>query len=362
MAPILPKLQTKKTISLLGASSLILCSIWGAQRVSAQHAMPSASTPTSTVINMFDAPAPERISFIISPPRMELSGKPGETLQVSLKVKNITDQTQTFRSEVFDYVVGQDGSTPQEVSETVPNRWSAKKWMTITPSTTAIPSNGTQTVTALIQIPEDALPGGHYAMVLHSPVVPTSAGFKSAATVESRSGTLLYITVAGSIREEAFVNNVKAPKWVEYGPVAITYSVDNQSDLHIAPQSTLTVRDVFGRIMSVTKVPTKNIFPYLSKDFETSYENFLGIGPFSATIEAAYGNSGKIARGVTQFWMFPYRLFLSAVVLLSSLTAILISIRRHIQHRNNAQTQQIEILEERIKELEGRNKERRRRE
>ena len=362
---VLPNTFTTRPLQKIAVSAALFVAAWSTQKVSAQE-MPTPSAPsTATKVLKTTTQAitsPNRIGFIISPPQVELSGKPGEVLQVSLKVKNVSDQTQTFRSETFDYIVGADGSTPQEVSENVPNRWSAKRWITLSPSTAVIPANISQTITALIQIPADALPGGHYAMVLHTPNVAEKSEKKNVATVESRAGTLLYITVAGDIREEAFINNIKAPTWVEYGPVEVSYKVDNQSDVHIAPSASMTVRDMFGRVMAINKIPEKNIFPYLSKEFQSTYDAFWGFGRYTATIEAAYGKSGKLAKGVVQFWILPYRLILALLVGSFSLLAILIAIRRHIQHRNSLQTKQIEVLEERIRELEGRNTERKKRE
>lgn len=366
MNPALPTRPKAKNLFILGVSGALATLIWLHPRVRAQEmptpaemspvSAPATSRPTPTPL-----PDPEQISFIISPPRAELTGKPGETLQVTLKVKNVTDRTQTFRSSAVDYIVGPDGKTPQEVGENMSSRWSAEQWISLSPESLRIPANSSQTIQALIQIPQDALPGGRYAMVLHSPVAETAQKEKSVSAIEARSGTLLYLTVAGDIREEAFVQNLKAPRWVENGPVQISYDIDNQSDIHITPQTKVTVRDLFGRVMTENRVPPQNIFPYLSRNFQTTYDSFWGFGPYTATIEAAYGNSGKIAKGMIQFWMFPYRLLLAVFVGLSSALAILIAIRRHILHRNNVQTQQIEILEERIRELEGRNQERKRR-
>jgi uncharacterized integral membrane protein len=52
------------------------------------------------------------------------------------------------------------------------------------------------------------------------------------------------------------------------------------------------------------------------------------------------------------FWMFPTRVVLAILVIVMTLIAVAIVIRRHLDHRNNAKSKQIEVLEDRIRELE----------
>jgi hypothetical protein len=99
-------------------------------------------------------------------------------------------------------------------------------------------------------------------------------------------------------------------------------------------------------------VTPQNVFPYTKRHFEKQSEKIWGLGPYTAILTSAYGTSGKTVSSVLTFWMIPYRLILAALVVLFSLIAIVISIRRHLLHRNDVKTQHIEILEERIKELE----------
>ena len=365
--PTLP--NTTRKIVFATLSFALVTSIWTTNRVRAQEMTDTPVAPTmAPKVTPFkplstEKPSiePEKLTFIITPPRVELAGKPGETLQTTLKIKNVSNKAQTFRSEAFDFIVAEDGKTPMQVSEKVSGRWSASTWMTVSPTSINIPANGNEEITVLIQIPGDALAGGHYAMVLHTPVASSKAVKKSgdaASGIDARAGSLFYLTVAGDIHEEAFIRNFKAPTWVEFGPVDFSYSVENQSDIHITPQATVTVRDIFGRVMTKERVSAENIFPYLSRDFQATWDIFWGIGPYTATVEASYGSQGKIARAVTQFWIIPYRVLLAVIVAGASLTAVLIAIRRHLHHRNGLQSQQIEILEERIRELEGRNTER----
>lgn len=291
------------------------------------------------------------------PPRLEVNGKPGATIQKTIKVRNSTTSTQYFNTDAEDFIVEADGKTPVPVKEEISARFSLSKWLTISPRQFSLKPNDTQVLDVLIQIPRDALPGGHYAMIMHSP--PTrSAGNEDvlmtggSSAVAPKVGTLVYLTVEGPIHEEAFIKNIQVPSLVEFGPVDVKYQVENRSDIHIRPQASMEVRDIFGRVVDVTKVDEKNVFPYTSRDFTATYNHYWGFGPYNAKIVVPYGTNGKVTQALASFWIIPYRLIFAVLIALASVGAVAIAIRRHILHRNDAKTHEIEMLKERIAQLE----------
>lgn len=348
-----------KTTVLL-ATVFVLVMTYGATFARAQQAPASPAPKTSTTSQPAATPTEtvNEISFITSPPRVELKGKPGDTLQTQVKIKNVTNTEETYSTSAVDFIVAEDGFTPIPVTEKVSGRWSAASWMTLTPPSSRIAKNDEKTVDVIVQIPSDALPGGHYAMITHSlnqSTEQTRVGQTngSAAFVTPRVGTLVYITVEGDIHEEAFVRDFRGPKWVEFGPVDFKFTVENQSDVHIRPVSTITVKNIFGFTKQVIEVPSNNIFPLSNREFEASWDTFWGFGPYTATLNVAYGTQGHTFQTSTMVWIIPYRVLLSILVVVFALLAIYISVRRHIIHRYDLKAKQIEVLEEKVKALES---------
>lgn len=297
------------------------------------------------------------VTLTAIPPRTDvIRVQPGETFQTAIRLKNTSGGTQNIRTEAQDFIIGEDGKTPIPITEkeAAPLRWSLASWLLVSPSERALGPNETGTYDVLIQVPEDALPGGHYAMVLHSPsgTENREEAAGSVTSVNQRVGTLLYVIVSGDITENAVIRNFTVPSWVEFGPVPMSFTVENLSDIHITPQPSIDMYNIFGTKVDTLTTEQLNIFPYSKRDFSTEFGNIWGFGPYTATLIVPYGEAGKIAMATRTFWMIPYRIILAVLTILLVLLAVIIVIRRHILHRNSVETQHIEVLEERVRELE----------
>src|SRR3989344_6013488 len=317
------------------------------------------NTQPSPEINLADF---NSVVLMAIPPRTEnLHAKPGETIQTTVRLRNVSQQAQHIVTESSDYVIGADGKTPVPITqqEAAPLRWSLASWMTVSPTQTTLAPNQIGQFDVVIQVPKNALPGGHYAVILHTIANGQNGGkngqpiqTQGTSAVSPKVGTLVYVTVEGDIHEEAFIRSFTAPSWVEFGPVPMKYKVENVSDIHITPQASIVIKNLFGGVVDTIAVEQLNIFPYSTREFTTTLDKVWGFGPYRAFLTVPYGTSGKMVRASLMFWMIPYKLILAALVILAALLAIGIAVRRHIEHRNTLSTKRIEVLEERIKELE----------
>jgi len=309
------------------------------------------------------------LKLMAIPPRTEvISIAPGETKQFSIRLRNLSSTTQTIATETQDFIISDDGKTPIPITEqeAAPLHWSLAQWLTVAPTIATINPNQTALYNIVIQAPENALPGGHYAMILHQPTNATldelnnkDETIQTQSSVSPKVGTLVYVVVKGNVKEEAFVRNFQGPQWVELGPVEMSFEIENLSDIHIAPQTKIEIKNFFGQTTDSIAVESANVFPYASRRFSATYDQVWGLGPYRAIVTAAYGSEGKIATATLSFWMIPYRLILTVLVVIISIIASIIVIRRHYLHRTDIKTKQIEILEERVKELERESKQQR---
>lgn len=333
-----------------------------AQQLTQTSKIQSVSTPTksTTELSADVNLASESLVMTAIPPRTEvLEIKPGETIQTQVQLKNVSGKTQTVGSQVKDFIIDQDGRTPIPVTatEAAPLRWSLASWVSISPSTKTLAPNEMGQFNVVIHAPTDALPGGHYAMILHTPMSELAKSkegkkLQSASSVNPQVGTLVYVKVPGNIHEEAFIRSFRAPSWVEFGPVPLSYVVENLSDIHISPQASIEIKNVFGMTKEKIAIEPLNIFPFSTRQFSAQFENTWGFGPYTAHLTVPYGNSGKLVTSSIVFWMFPYRIVMAILVLFFTILALYIVIKRHIDHRNDVKTHHIEVLEERIRELE----------
>ena len=321
-----------------------------------------ASLFLATQIAFAQSPTLAESSLTAIPPRLgedlSLRIKPGEKIQTSVRVRNGSSEMMTVKSLAQDFIVDLGGETPIPVEGNISNRWSLASWIILTPSVHEIQPGDIATVNIIIEIPEDALPGGHYAMVTHQPYSGSDAlpefeiGRSSAATLQQRVGTLLYVTVDGPINEAAFIRELNFPKFTEYGPVPFSFTVDNQSDIHISPQIGVEIYNLFGKKVETIEMTTKNIFPFIARDFEGEWDRIWGFGPYTAKAVMSYGSTGQLAMATTTFWLLPITLLMAILIVILVIIAMIIVIRRHLQHRRGDQQAQIEILESKVSELE----------
>lgn len=330
--------------------------------------MPPTAVPTSATPQLISeppaTPKSNSLTLVAMPPRLgddlSLTAKPGETVQENIKVKNNSDSPVRITSQAVDFILDEDGETPIPVDEATSSRWSLASWITVAPNSQVLAPNQTAQLSLVIEVPEDALPGGHYAMVLHQPTgvsadetATAGAQLDSATGVNQRVGTLVYFTVAGPINEEAYIRNFQMPFFSEFGPVPFSFTVENRSDIHIQPKLKMEIRNIFGKTVDSFGIESKNIFPLTERSFEGQWDHIWGFGPYKATVAMNFGAQGKVAMASTTFWLLPVKLILAVVIVILTLIAVGVSVRRHMIHRKTDQSKQIKELEDKVKELEN---------
>lgn len=339
--------------------AMMLALVWHLVAPVSAQSPPTQSLPTPTPLpaNTFT-----ESSLTAIPPRLgedlSLTAKPGERIQTSVRVRNGSSQPLTVQSLAQDFIVDLNGSTPTPVQTTLSNRWSLTSWIILAPNQQQIQPGDIATVNLVIDVPPDALPGGHYAMITHQPHLGSGFDFQplaytSASSLQQRVGTLVYLMVEGPINEAAFIRGLNFPQFSEFGPVPFSFKVDNQSDIHIRPQVGVEIYNLLGKKVDTIEVETQNVFPFIARDFEGQWDHIWGFGRYTAKVVMSYGTSGQLAMATTSFWLLPITLLLAILVVILVIISVVIVIRRHLHYRRHDQQAQIEMLEHKVQELES---------
>ena len=268
------------------------------------------------------------------PPRLELVAKPGETISHEIKVRNDSETDRDLVITIKDFIVSDDAGTPIAVDTSfTQNRWAASSWLQISPTSFHLKAGQTKSLILSVITPIDALPGGHYVMVLHSP--STTSPSKTGAAVQVNVGTLVYLTVPGPITQKAQINYFNAPSFSEYGPISFTTSIKNLSDIHIAPIGTITITNLLGHITTKLPLIKTNIFPNTSRELINTLDRKWLFGRYRADFSAAYGTAGGLLTATLFFWVIPWRFIL--LLLLCAIFIILLLIFLHHHPRFSPQ-------------------------
>ena len=268
------------------------------------------------------------------PPRLEITVQPdGSTSQV-IKVRNESKEAKTVSVEIKDIVVTDNKGTPTIVSSSdeSSNRWAASNWIQVSPSSVQLKPGETKSLTLTVMPPANALPGGHYAMVLHTPE-GISTMSSTGTSVQTKVGTLIYVTIPGDINQNALIQSFTAPKFSEFGPINFITTIKNLSDIHIQPVGAITIKNWFGRVTSRLSLQPQdnviNIFPYTTRDFQTTLNKKWLFGRYKASLQAVYGSNGGLITSTLFFWVIPWRLIILIAAAISIIiTLIIISKKR----------------------------------
>ena len=286
--------------------------------------------------------AQETMSLTATPVRLgddfSISLKPGEKKQVQVKVRNGSSGAVSLESAALDFIVGEDGESPIVVDmEEQDNRWSLASWITLAPAFHDLDTEEIAAVNVLIEVPEDALPGGHYAMIYHRPVDSVTEEVTGSG-ISQRVGTLLYVLVEGDINEEAYISNFNWPKFMENGPVDFSVVIDNQSDVHIRTKPVVKIYNLFGKEVDSIELDSKNIFPMTTRDFLGEWDRVWGFGPYKALLEVAYGSQGQLLSSEAVLWLFPVKITLLVLIVLLLILILILSLRKKNPPTGTAET------------------------
>lgn len=275
--------------------------------------------------------AQEAVTLTVKPVRIgddnSLLLSPGEKKQIQVKVENNSEMDLQIESQVLDFIVDDDGTTPLPITDQQDNRWSLASWITLAPAQNYLRAGGSATVNVLIEVPENALPGGHYAMVLHSPNM-SGIENQSGAGISQRAGTLIYVLIDGPINENAYVNLFEIPKFQEKGPVAMEIKIKNESDIHIAPTPQVKVFNIFNKEVANFVLDQKNIFPFTERDFSDIWEKKWGFGPYTLKLEAVYGLQGQVMSAEAVIWLIPVTIIIVVLLSILLIVAVVLAIKK----------------------------------
>lgn len=283
------------------------------------------------------------------PPRLEITVNPDGAITKTIKVRNESDSDKTVTISIEDFVVNDNNGTPTVVTASKEdNRWAASSWIQVSPSSVKLKAGETKSLNLTVLPPKNALPGGHYAMVIQSPdnnITLNTTG----SSIQPRVGTLVYITIPGDINQNAVIKNFSAGKFFEFGPIDFATTIQNLSDIHIKPAGNITITNMIGMKSFVQfNKDGNNIFPGKTRDFENQLNKKWLFGRYKAELNAAYGSAGGVTTAVVFFWVIPWRL----LILVGTAIAVLIAVIMIIRNKSGGDKETEEKVDELEKELE----------
>lgn len=278
-------------------------------------------------------PQSKAVQIAITPLVFEFEGKPGGKVEGKVKIMNASQDTEvTIKMESEDmFPEGEEGRVRLQVPPEERASFSLSRWITFEPQSFTLAPREKREVKFVINVPEYAEPGGHYASVLaKTEKVKGPAGV--GVGIIQRVASLILLTVPGKYKEELSVASFSTSKsYYEYGPINFLVRFENKGTIHQRPKAKIEIKNLFGKKVAEISIEPKVVLPGAIRRLETSFnKKWLFGGRYVATLTGTYGvkNNFEIPSQSIVFWAFPWKVGVGILILILLIVVFFIVTRK----------------------------------
>jgi len=332
----------------------------------------------------------EEIKLFVSPEIFEFNVKRGEILKENIKIYNKSELAIPIEVTVTNFGAQEESGTitffekpiPKESVKAGPTSiieedisYNPRKWIKVKNPNFILDPKEIEEVKLEINVPENAEPGGHYAVALFEPKLPSYYFEGGVVQAIPKIGVLFLfsVDVEGVERvetpltiiefaipekfhlqklEDFFVKTVRAAEEliiVEKSHLPFILSIKNNDIYHIKPEGKLEILTSNGKIVGETKIQKTTILPGRIRKFPVEFRpdlpeklkrylpalisNFISrnllFGKYRANLFLLTENS-KIEKEI-EFWVFPWKITLFTVCVIVFSLIFLVKYRKRIK-------------------------------
>ncbi|NPV60266.1 MAG: hypothetical protein HPY75_11500 [Actinobacteria bacterium] len=236
----------------------------------------------------------------VIPAKMELEVPAGETARFSIELRNSGADPLRLRIYAMDFSVTPDNTFIFEEPGHYP--YSCAPWIEVEgEDALELPAGASASPSFLMRVPQDAEPGGHFAVLFFQDASTPQPG--QGAELTPRIGCQVLLTVPGEIVREGRIEGfeVESDYWSLWGPPAegqarwparnIRYrlAVENTGNVHITVFAAIRYRASFGRGAGEVELGSMTVLPGTVRYFEGSLPSPPCLGRFRAEAVIMYG-------------------------------------------------------------------------
>lgn len=260
----------------------------------------------------------------IKPATIEDAADPGERLEYTVDVTNLSNTEQTYYVFTRDIVGVESGGVPVFAEDNEEKTgYELSQWVTLNVSEITVGAGEEVPVNVVIEVPDFATPGSHFGGVFISMTPPKLRS--TGASVGYQVANIISIRVAGDAFVNAQIRQFSTGNFI-YGESKVDFhsKVENKGTILVRPIGPLEVYNMFGkRVALMTFNESKaGIFPGTEREFEIIWEDEgPGFGRYQAILSLVYGDQGRQSTisSTVSFWILPMNIILPALGVLAFL-------------------------------------------
>lgn len=260
----------------------------------------------------------------LQPSLIEEGADPGDVLERSITLTNLSTEVQTYYLFKRDIVTVRDGGTPVYAEPGKEKTgFELTEWLDIALSEVTLEPQEQQTVPVTINVPESATPGSHFGGIFVSMQPPKLR--QIGASVGYEVANIVSIRISGEVQESAIIRSFRTDKFI-YGSTKVDFmaEVENKGNVLIRPYGPVEIYNMFGERVANLSINDSQggVFPFTKRDFSISWEDDgLGFGRYEAVLSMVYGVPGRQATisSTVSFWILPMNIITPALIILGIL-------------------------------------------
>lgn len=288
-------------------------------------------------------------ALTVIPPSVEFTADPGQTIQTEVKLYNETASSMTLYSDVRNFSAKDESGTPTFDFTTEPTDLAT--WIDVSEEPLVIGAGERVSIPVTITVPNDAEPGGHYAVLFYGNQPPSDGGATQIA-IGSKVGSLFLVRVSGEIVENGSIASfgLGDKQFATHLPVVFGLRFNNSGNVHVRPTGTITVTNMFGKTSTTLELnpnkgatlpgtirnyqttwekntaasSTGNIWSDFWKEVGNEWRNFA-FGRYTAQAVMTFGATTPQQTGASvSFWIIPWQLLSILVIIVAAIVLGLI--------------------------------------
>jgi hypothetical protein len=281
------------------------------------------------------ASAQESQTLTVTPPLFQLSVEPGGVWQSYVKVVNSNPYDLTIFTEVVNFApqgeTGQGRFIPLLQGED--KDATLAEWITIGSGPYVIKREQSYDVPFLVEVPNDAPPGGHFAAILVT-TQPSTQDSGSLAVVTSQSVTsLFFVRIEGDVIENADIREFRVlERFAEKPEAEFSLRFENKGNVHLQPRGDIIITNMWGRERGIIPINHKshygNVLPQSVRDFRFTWkgeQSITEIGRYKAIATLGYGaNETQSVSSISYFWVIPVKATLITIAVIALLISLIV--------------------------------------
>lgn len=319
----------------------------------------------------------------IAPAKIELEVRRGDTLEDFVRIGNKSDVSMPLEARVLNFTAEDYTGAIQFISKEAlraeteegidDTSFNTAKWIEIKNPNFILDAGGSEDIDFTVKVPENAEPGGKYAVILFEPKIPASALEEGVSLIIPEVGMLLIFTVdvegveraeepfaissfqlpeeermrtletmAGAARD-LIVPGARAGEIlqiIEKSSFSFTLGIRNKDIVHFRPEGKITMYNFWGKKTDEIEVRQQTILPGKTRELRVKFDpgekedsgilprfiaRNLYLGSYSAIVQLKIPD-GFSDQEVFTFWIFPWK----PLVALSAFLIALFIVRKRV--------------------------------